>query len=60
MIHAVEMSSGGTIYIPSLTTIVSGIPVIRGYYLNNLRDCSVGITDERDLRTIPVRSPQVE
>jgi hypothetical protein len=42
MNYAVEMGSGGMIYIPSFMTIVSG------YCPYNLRGCNVGITDVRD------------
>jgi hypothetical protein len=43
MKYAVEMASGGMIYIPNFTTICSG------NFLNNLRSYSVDITDEKDL-----------
>jgi hypothetical protein len=50
MIYAVEMSSDRMTYTPS-----SVIQVILRYYLNILRGCGVGITDERYFLNIPLR-----
>jgi hypothetical protein len=43
----VQMVSGGMIYIyvPSIMTIGQAFKEYEGYYLNNLRGCSVDITD---------------
>jgi hypothetical protein len=50
MKYAVQLTSGATTHIPNFTTISSGIRVMYyGYYLNNCRGCSVGITDVWDL-----------
>lgn len=53
-----EMTSGGMIYIPSFIMISSSIQVILRLLLNNLRGCSVHITDERVLFSILLRCPQ--
>jgi hypothetical protein len=42
------MASNGMLYVPRAMTISSGIQEILGYYLNKLRDCSVGITVGND------------
>jgi hypothetical protein len=49
MKSAVEMTSGGLICIPSFMTIGSSIQAIWRILPKNLRGCSVGITEERDL-----------
>jgi hypothetical protein len=49
MKYAVEMGSGGMIYIPSFMTIGSGIQVILRLLPRQLRGCNVGITNGRDL-----------
>jgi hypothetical protein len=48
--YAAEMGSVGMIYIPSFIKIGLGIrAILKGYYLDNIRSCSVGITDGKDL-----------
>jgi hypothetical protein len=46
---AVEMGSGGMIYVPSSMTIGSGIEATLCFYRNYLRGCNVGTTYGRDL-----------
>jgi hypothetical protein len=46
-------------HIPSFMTIGSKIQVILSYYLNILRGCSVGITDERYFLSTPFKWTQV-
>jgi hypothetical protein len=46
---AVEIASGGMIYIPSFMKVGTGIQVILRFCLNNLICCNVGITAGRDL-----------
>jgi hypothetical protein len=43
--YTVKMVSGSMIYIQGFMTISPGIQVIEGYYPNNLRSCTVGITE---------------
>jgi hypothetical protein len=44
------MASGGMIYVPCPMMIGLGNQVIlKESYLNNVRGCSVGIADERDM-----------
>jgi uncharacterized protein YraI len=47
--YAVEMGSGGMIYIPSFMKIVTGVQAILRFCLRNLRGCNVGFTDGKDL-----------
>jgi hypothetical protein len=49
MSHAVEMNSGGMIYIPSFMTVSLGMLVTLRFFLDSLRGCSVGITNGRNL-----------
>jgi hypothetical protein len=49
MNYAVEMGSGGMIYIPSFMNNGTGVQALLRFSLRNLRDCNVGITDGRDL-----------
>jgi hypothetical protein len=49
MKYAVEMASGGMIYIPSFVTICSGIQVMLRLLPQQFKSCSVGIIDEREL-----------
>jgi hypothetical protein len=49
MKYAVEIGSGGMMYIPSFMTISSGIQVILTFCLSSLICCNVGNTDDRDL-----------
>jgi hypothetical protein len=53
------MDSSGTIYIPSLMKIGTGVPEILRSCLKNLRGCNVGVTDGRDLRSAPLKWTQV-
>jgi hypothetical protein len=59
MKYTVDMGSGGMIYIPSFMMIGSDIQVILRFCLSNLGGCNVYFTDGRDLRTTPLRWPQV-
>jgi hypothetical protein len=43
------MASGGMIDIPSFMTIGLGMQVTSRFFFDNLRGCSVDITDGRDL-----------
>jgi hypothetical protein len=47
--YDIVMASDGMTYIPSPMPIGSGIRVILRILFNTLRDCSVGITGEKDL-----------
>jgi hypothetical protein len=49
MKYAVEMASKGMIYIPRFMKTGTGVQAILRFFFTNLRGCSVGITDERDL-----------
>jgi hypothetical protein len=49
MMHAIEMGSGGMIYIQRFMKIGTGVQAILRFYLRNLRGCNVGITDGKDL-----------
>jgi hypothetical protein len=55
MKYVTEMGSGGKMYMPSFTRIFTGVQAILRFHLSNLRDFNVGFTDERDLRTTPLR-----
>jgi hypothetical protein len=57
--YAVEMASGGMIYIPSFMKIDTGVQAIRNVFLSNFRGCNVGIADGRDLCGTPLRWSQV-
>jgi hypothetical protein len=59
MKYAVEMASGGMIYIPSFMMIGSGIQVILRLLSKNFRGCNVGIIDGRDLLCMALRWSQV-
>jgi hypothetical protein len=43
------MNSDAMIYIPSFMKIGTGVQAILKFFLNNLRDCNVGIIDWKDL-----------
>jgi hypothetical protein len=43
--YAIEMVSGGMIYIQSLIKIGSGVEGILKFYLSNLKGSNVGFTD---------------
>jgi hypothetical protein len=43
------MASGGMTYIPGFMKIVTGVQAILRFFHRNVRGCSVGITDVRDL-----------
>jgi hypothetical protein len=47
--YAVEMASGGMIYIPSFMTIVTSAQAILRFNLSKTRGSNVGITDGKDL-----------
>jgi hypothetical protein len=49
IMYAVEIGSGGIIYIRSCIKIGTGIQAILRFCLSNLKVCNVGITDQRDL-----------
>jgi hypothetical protein len=55
MTYAVEMSSCGIIYLPSLMKIATGVQEILRFYLRNLRGSNVGITEGRNFLIIPLR-----
>jgi hypothetical protein len=55
MMYAVEMASSGMIYLPSFMKIATGDQAILRFGLRNLKACNVGITDGRDLRSVPLR-----
>jgi hypothetical protein len=46
--YAVEMGSGGMIYIPSFMKTGTGVQEIVRRCLGNLGGCNLGITDGRD------------
>jgi hypothetical protein len=46
MTYAIQMGSGGIIYIPSILKIGTGIQVTLRFWLSNLNVCNVGITDK--------------
>jgi hypothetical protein len=46
---AVELGSGGVIYLPSFMKIGKGIQTILWFGLSNLKGCIIGTTDGRDL-----------
>jgi hypothetical protein len=52
---AIEMASGGMIYVPSFMEIYTGIQAILRLCLRNLRGCDVCIIDGRDLRCTLLR-----
>jgi hypothetical protein len=47
--YAIDMASGGMIYIQSFMKIGTGVEAILRFCLRNLRGCNVGITDGRVL-----------
>jgi uncharacterized protein YraI len=47
MKYAVEMGSGGMMYIPSFMMIGTGVRAIVKLCLRNMRGCNSGITDGR-------------
>jgi hypothetical protein len=49
MKYAVEMASGGMIYLPSSMKIATGVQAILRFCLSNLRGYNVGIIEGRDL-----------
>jgi hypothetical protein len=49
MIYAVEIGSGGMIYVQVSWRLVQAFKEHYDYYRNNLRGCDVGITDRGDL-----------
>jgi hypothetical protein len=48
MIYAIEMASGGMIYIPSFVKINTGVQAITWFCLSKFTSCNVGITDGKD------------
>jgi hypothetical protein len=42
---AIEMDSGGMIYMPSFIKIGKGVEATLRVHLGNFRDCNVGITN---------------
>jgi hypothetical protein len=57
--HAVEVDSGGMIYIQHFMMIGRDFEAIFRLCLRNLRVCNVDITDERDLRITALRWAQM-
>jgi hypothetical protein len=49
MMYAVEMNSGGMLYMKSFMIISTVVQAILGFCFRNLRGCNVGITSGRDL-----------
>jgi hypothetical protein len=47
--YAVEMASRGMIHVPCFMKTDTGVQAILRVCLRNLRGCSAGITDGRDL-----------
>jgi hypothetical protein len=47
--YAIEMGSGGMIYIPCFMKTGTGMQAIFRFCLRNFKGCNVGITDGRDL-----------
>jgi hypothetical protein len=47
--------SDGMIYIPSFMGTDIGVQAILKFCLGNLRGCNIGITDERNLLSTPLR-----
>jgi hypothetical protein len=47
------------IYIPIFTKFGIGVQVILKICFKNLRDCNVDITDNRDLRSAPLKLARV-
>jgi hypothetical protein len=47
--YAVEIPSGGMIYLPSFIKIGTGVQAILRFCFSYLKGCNVGITDGRDL-----------
>jgi hypothetical protein len=45
MMYAVEMISGGMIWIPSFIMIGTGVQAILRFDIRNFRGCNVGVTD---------------
>jgi hypothetical protein len=57
--YAVEMASCGVIYLPNFIKIATGVQAKLRVYLRNLEGRNAGITDGRDLRSVPLRWTQV-
>jgi uncharacterized protein YraI len=49
MKNAIEMASGGMIYIPNFMKIGTGVQATLRFCLKNLRGCNVDVTAGRDL-----------
>jgi hypothetical protein len=49
MKNAVDMASGGMMYVTSFMKIGAGIQAIILFCLNNMKVCKIGITDGRNL-----------
>jgi hypothetical protein len=49
MENVIEMASYGVIYLVSFMTIGTDIQAVWRFYLRNLRDCIIDITDGMDL-----------
>jgi hypothetical protein len=49
MSYAIEMGSGGIIYIRSFMKTGTGVQTILRSCFNNMRGCNIGITERRDL-----------
>jgi uncharacterized protein YraI len=48
MKYAVEISSCGMIYVPTIMKISAGVQTTLRFCLRNLRCCNIGINDGRD------------
>jgi hypothetical protein len=47
--YAVEMPSCGKIFLPNFVTIGAAVQATLMFRFGNLKGCSVGITEDRDL-----------
>jgi hypothetical protein len=57
--YAIEIASCDMIYIPSSMKVDTGVQAILRFRLRNLRGCNVGVTDERNLRSMHLGRAQV-
>jgi hypothetical protein len=55
MKQAVEMVSGGTICLPMFMKISTGIQAILSLRMSNLKQCNVGVTDDRNVLYMPLK-----
>jgi hypothetical protein len=57
--YAVEIGSGGMIYIPSLIKFGTGVQAILRVWFSNMKGCDVGIDNGRDLWRISLKWTRV-